>query len=59
MTVVRTAYIGVVQDGDEPANQETELVTIEGPLGPGCVIELTDGRRITLVEPADEEQAAA
>lgn len=50
----REAWIAVVQDGDGPEDQETELVTLEGRghLEPGDVIELTDGRRITLMEPA-------
>jgi len=57
MSADRTAYIAVVQDGEGVSDQETELVTIEGDVGPGCVIELTDGRRITLVEPTAKEAA--
>jgi hypothetical protein len=53
VTASREAWLAVVQDGDEPANQETELVTLEGATArPGATIELTDGRRITLLEPA-------
>jgi hypothetical protein len=50
----REAWIGVVQNGDDPAEQETEVVTFERIHGEaGGVIELTDGRRITLTEPAE------
>lgn len=47
------SWIAVVQSGDERERQETELVTLEGcHADAGAVIELTDGRRITLLEPA-------
>ena len=50
----REAWLGVVQDGDDPSAQETEVVTLEGLHGkPGATIETTDGRRIQLVEPAE------
>lgn len=49
MTVSREAWLATVQDGED---QETELVTIESVDGEPRVIELTDGRRITLLEPA-------
>ena len=42
------AFVAVVQDAD--GNQETELVTITDGALP--VIELTDGTRITCLEPA-------
>jgi hypothetical protein len=46
-----------VQDAD--GNQETELVTgTGGPLLPGATLELTDGTRITCVQPAGERAAA-
>ena len=50
----RESWLAVVQDGDGPEEQETEIVTLEGRghLEAGDVIELTDGRRITLMEPA-------
>lgn len=52
----REAWLAVVQDGEDGV-EETELVTLEGAHAePGATIELTDGRRITLVSPA---QAAA
>ena len=47
------AFVAVVQDAD--GEQETELVMITG--GELPVIELTDGTRITCIEPA--AQAAA
>lgn len=51
MDTHREAWLAVVQDGDE--TEETELVTLEGAHAePGATIELTDGRRITLIEPA-------
>jgi len=50
----RESWLAVVQDGDGPEDQETELVTLDGVRAdPGGTIELTDGRRITLVEPAE------
>lgn len=56
----REAWIAVVQDGDDPVDQETELVTLEGVTGePGGTIELTDGRRITLTAPAGETRERA
>jgi hypothetical protein len=49
----RQAWIAVVQDGDEPDDQETELVTLDGVhADAGGTIELTNGQRITLLEPA-------
>lgn len=50
--VSREAYLAVVQTGDEPADQSTELVTVEYVDGQPKSIELTDGRRITLLAPA-------
>lgn len=48
----REAWLAVVQDGDSPEDQETEIVTLEGVHAEaGGTIELTDGRRITLMEP--------
>lgn len=56
----REAWLAVVQDGDEPHDQETELVTLEGLTAePGATIETTDGRRITLLEPAGAGARAA
>jgi hypothetical protein len=47
----REAWLGVVQDGDDPSDQETELVTLEKiKAEPGATIEISDGRRITLIE---------
>lgn len=58
--LLREAWLGVVQDGDASEAQETELVTLTGVQGvPGGTIELTDGQRITLLEPAGETKAAA
>lgn len=56
MPRMREAWTAVVQDAD--GVEETELVTIERD-GEGAppVIELTDGRRITCVEPAGEGKA--
>jgi hypothetical protein len=57
MSLTREAYICVVQHGDHD-DQETELVTLEGlTAAPGATIELTDGTRITLVEPAGQVAA--
>ncbi len=55
---IREAWIATVQHGDDPTDQETELVTIEreGDFGPP-IIELTDGTRIQCVEPAGEKAA--
>lgn len=54
----RSAWVALVQDGDE--EQETEVVTLEGlHAEPGATIESTDGRRITLLEPAGESREAA
>lgn len=48
----RKAWMAVVQSGDEEYEQETELVTVEfTPEGDPRVIETSDGRRITLLEP--------
>lgn len=47
------AWIAVVQDAD--GNEETEVVTITSSTArEGTIIDLTDGTRITLVEPATE-----
>jgi hypothetical protein len=49
----RRAWTAVVQDAD--GNQETELVTIvQASIDEPPLIELTDGTRITCVEPAGE-----
>ena len=56
-TVSREAWLATVQSGDDPTDQETELVTVEFHDGEPAVIELTNGQRITLLEPA--EAAAA
>lgn len=51
----REAWHAVVQHGDEQHDQEAELVTLEGLTArPGATIELTDGVRVTLLEPAVE-----
>lgn len=51
----RQAFLAVVQHGDNPAEDDSELVTLEGLTGePGATIELTDGTRITLLEPVGE-----
>jgi len=51
MSVSREAWLAVVQNGDHA--EETEVVTLEGlTAAPGATIEMTDGQRITLVEPA-------
>jgi len=50
--VSREAYLAVVQNGDAPSDQSTELVTVEFVDGEPKTIELTDGRRITLLAPA-------
>lgn len=52
-TVSREAFIAVVQNGDDPVEQETELVTVEFVDGEPHIIELTNGQRITLLEPAE------
>lgn len=53
-TTTRKAWTAVVQDAD--GNQETEVVTItDAETLP--VIELTDGTRITCVEPAGEHES--
>lgn len=60
MTAETEAWLGIVQDGDEPGDQETEVVTLSGLRAePGATIETTDGRRITLLEPAGETREAA
>jgi hypothetical protein len=49
----RESWLAVVQHGDDDHEQDTELVTLEGvEAKPGATIELTDGQRITLLEPA-------
>jgi hypothetical protein len=54
----REAWLAVVQNGEEPEDQETELVTLEGLTAyAGATIETTDGRRITLLEPAGVKTA--
>jgi hypothetical protein len=56
----REAWLAHVQNGDGPSDEETELVTLEGVHAEaGGTIELTDGRRITLVEPAGREAKQA
>lgn len=55
----REAWLAVVQHGDEPADTDTEIVTLErAHAEPGATIELTDGTRITLTEPATKAAAA-
>lgn len=56
--VARAAWLAVVQNGDDQV-EETELVTIEFRDGQPAVIELTDGRRITLLEPAGSSPGKA
>jgi hypothetical protein len=51
--VSREAWLATVQDGDDVAEQHDELVTIEYVDGNPHTIELTDGRRITLLQPAE------
>lgn len=51
LKVTRRTWLAIVQDGDEPYDQETEAATIEFVDGEPRVIETTDGRRITLMEP--------
>ena len=48
-------WVANIQHGDDPAAEETELVTLTGfktgtKAEPGATIELTDGTRVTLVE---------
>lgn len=53
MSVSREAWLAVVQHGDDEHEQETEVVTLEGLTAKaGAVIEMTDGVRVTLLEPA-------
>jgi hypothetical protein len=52
MTVSREAWLATVQNGDEVSEQHDELVTIEFVDGEPRTIEMTDGQRITLLEPA-------
>jgi hypothetical protein len=52
VTVERRAWFGVVQHPDGETTEE--LVTIEETAGRPPVIELTDGTRITCVDPAGE-----
>lgn len=52
VTKPREAWMAVVQSGDDEHQQETEVVTLErAHAEAGATIELTDGTRITLVEP--------
>ena len=61
MTRRYDSWIAVVQTED---GEETEVVTVTSPTGPqrgvptalfpGTVLELTNGQRITLIEPAGE-----
>jgi hypothetical protein len=54
MTVVsREAFVALVQRGDDVHNQDTEIATVEFVDGEPRTIELTDGQRITLLEPAE------
>lgn len=58
MTTERSAFYAVVQEPD--GTEESELVTLEGlTASPGATIELTDGRRITLLEPAGKAEASS
>lgn len=52
MAVSREAWLATVQNGDEASEQHDELVTIEFVDGEPRTIEMTDGQRITLLEPA-------
>lgn len=53
MSAQREAWLCVVQHGDSEHDQESEVVTLEGLTAePGATIELTDGVRVTLLEPA-------
>lgn len=55
----RSAFFAVVQEAD--GSEESEIVTLSSEITalPGATIETTDGRRITLLEPAGTDQAAA
>jgi argininosuccinate synthase len=53
MSVSREAWLATVQNGDEISEQHDELVTIEFVDGEPRTIEMTDGQRITLLEPAE------
>lgn len=50
----RESWLAVVQDGDKPDEQETEVVTLAAGLHgqPGDAIEISNGVRIVLVERA-------
>jgi hypothetical protein len=50
MTATKEAFLAVVQHGDN-APEETELVNVETDDAGLLTIELTDGTRITCVEP--------
>lgn len=53
MSAQREAWLAVVQHGDNQYDQESEVVTLEGLTAePGATIEMTDGSRVTLLEPA-------
>lgn len=58
-SVSREAWLATVQSGDDPTDQETELVTVEFHDGEPAIIELTNGQRITLLEPAKTPEAEA
>jgi hypothetical protein len=58
MSTIREAWLSVLQDAD--GREETELVTIERNTdGAPPVIELTNGIRVTCIEPADAAGAAS
>lgn len=49
----RQSWLAVIQRGEEPADTDTEVVTLDGMSAEaGATIELTSGERITLVEAA-------
>lgn len=50
--VERETWVAVVQTGDEEHEQETELVTVEYRDGKPSVIDVWNGQRIELLEPA-------
>lgn len=57
--MTRTAtYIAVVQNDDEPANDDTHIVTIAYDEHGMPTVELSDGSRITAVELVHEKAAA-
>lgn len=51
----RETWVAVVQTGDDEHDQETELVTVEYRDGKPYVIDVWNGLRISLVEPATDE----